>query len=90
LYFYRGETTMNTVYALLLITSTGITEGFTFDSMAACQALSSKIKESEFTGDKVYYRTLCVEKKVPDPNAQIKQIMSMFKNMVAEMKEIQK
>jgi len=81
---------MNTIYVLLLITSTGITEGYNFDSMAACQALSSKIKESEHTGDKVYYRTLCVEKKVANPDVQMRQMMSLFKSMVAEMKDMQK
>jgi hypothetical protein len=72
---------MNTIYALLLITSTGISEGYTFNSMAECQAVASKIKQHE---------SVCVEKKVTNPDAQMKQMMSMFKGMVAEMKDMQK
>ena len=72
---------MNTIYALLLITSTGISEGYTFNSMNECQVVASKIKQHE---------AVCVEKKVANPDIQMKQMMSMFKGMVAEMKEMQK
>lgn len=72
---------MNTVYALLLITSTGISEGYTFNSLSECQTVASKIKQHE---------AVCVEKKIANPDAQMKQMMSMFKGMVAEMKEMQK
>jgi hypothetical protein len=72
---------MNTLYALLLITSTGISEGYTFNSLSECQAVASKIKQHE---------AVCVEKKVANPDVQMRQMMSMFKNMVTEMKEMQK
>ncbi len=72
---------MNTIYALLLITSTGISEGYTFNSLAECQAVASKIKQHE---------SVCVEKKVINPDAQMRQMMMMFKSMVAEMKDMQK
>jgi len=72
---------MNTLYALLLITSTGISEGYTFNSLSECQAVASKIKQHE---------AVCVEKKVANPDVQMRQMMSMFKSMVTEMKEMQK
>ena len=72
---------MNTIYALLLITSTGISEGYTFNSLAECQTVASKIKQHE---------AVCVEKKVANPDVQMKQMMSLFKGMVTEMKDIQK
>ena len=72
---------MNTLYALLLITSTGISEGYTFNSLSECQTVASKIKQHE---------AVCVEKKVANPDIQMRQMMSMFKSMVTEMKEMQK
>ena len=72
---------MNTIYALLLITSTGISEGYTFNSLAECQVVVSKIKQHE---------AVCVEKKVANPDVQMRQMMSLFKGMVAEMKDMQK
>ena len=72
---------MNTLYALLLITSSGISEGYTFHTMAECQTVASKIKQHE---------AVCVEKKVANPDIQMKQMMSLFKGMVAEMKDMQK
>ena len=72
---------MNTLYALLLITSSGISEGYTFHTMAECQAVASKIKQHE---------SVCVEKKVTNPDVQMRQMMSLFKGMVAEMKDMQK
>ena len=72
---------MNTLYALLIITSTGISEGYTFNSLSECQVVASKIKQHE---------AVCVEKKVANPDVQMRQMMSMFKSMVTEMKEMQK
>ena len=72
---------MNTLYALLLITSSGISEGYTFHTMAECQTVASKIKHHE---------AVCVEKKVANPDVQMKQMMSLFKGMVTEMKDMQK
>lgn len=72
---------MNTLYALLLITSSGISEGYTFHTMAECQTVASKIKQHE---------AVCVEKKVANPDIQMKQMMSLFKGMVTEMKDMQK
>jgi hypothetical protein len=72
---------MNTLYALLLITSTGISEGYTFNSLSECQSVVSKIKQHE---------AVCVEKKVANPDVQMRQMMSLFKGMVAEMKDMQK
>jgi hypothetical protein len=72
---------MNTIYALLLITSTGISEGYTFNSLSECQTIASKIKQQE---------AVCVEKKVTNPDVQMRQMMSLFKGMVAEMKDMQK
>ena len=72
---------MNTLYALLLITSSGISEGYTFNTMAECQAVVAKIKQQE---------AVCVEKKVANPDVQMKQMMSLFRDMVAEMKDMQK
>ena len=72
---------MNTLYALLLITSSGISEGYTFHTMAECQTVASKITQHE---------AVCVEKKVANPDVQMKQMMSLFKGMVTEMKDMQK
>ena len=72
---------MNTLYALLLITSSGISEGYTFHTMAECQTVASKIKQHE---------AVCVEKKVANPDVQMRQMMSLFRGMVAEMKDMQK
>lgn len=72
---------MNTLYALLLVTSTGLSEGYIFNTLAECQAVASKIKQHE---------AVCVEKKVANPDVQMKQMMTMFKGMVAEMKDMQK
>ena len=57
---------MNTLYALLLITSTGISEGYTFNSLSECQTVALKIKQHE---------AVCVEKKVTNPDVQIRQMM---------------
>ena len=72
---------MNTLYALLLITSSGISEGYTFHTMAECQTVASKIKQHE---------AVCVEKKVANPDVQMRQMMSLFKGMVTEIKDMQK
>jgi hypothetical protein len=72
---------MNTFYALLIITSTGISEGYTFNSLSECQTVASKIKQHE---------SVCVEKKVANPDVQMRQMMSLFRGMVAEMKDMQK
>jgi hypothetical protein len=72
---------MNTIYALLLITSTGISEGYTFNSLSECQSVASKIKQHE---------AVCVEKKVANSDVQMRQMMSLCKSMVAEMKDMQK
>jgi hypothetical protein len=49
--------------------------------MAECQAVVAKIKQQE---------AVCVEKKVANPDVQMKQMMSLFKGMVTEMKDMQK
>lgn len=72
---------MNTIYALLLITSTGISEGYTFATLSECQSVASKIKQHE---------VICVEKKIANPDVQMRQMMSLFRGMVAEMKDMQK
>jgi hypothetical protein len=82
---------MNTIYVLLLITSTGISEGYTFNSMYECQTVAMKVKQhvdSLETANR--FGTICVEKKTESPEVKMKQIMSMFKGMIAEMKEMQK
>lgn len=71
---------MNTIYALLIITSTGISEGYTFNSLSECQTVASKIKQHE---------AVCVEKRVANPDVQMRQMMSMFKDMVVQIKGIQ-
>ena len=66
---------MNTIYALMLVTATGIVEApNNFSSLAECEKVSQRVQN-----------TYCAEKKPVDVEFESKKFMNMFKNIVKEM-----
>ena len=63
---------MNSVFVLLLLSTQGVYEIQSFDTMKACLAQSSTIKKAD---------TLCVERKVADPEAEVKKMLRIFRNL---------
>jgi hypothetical protein len=63
---------MNSVFVLLILTSQGVYEAQSFDTMIKCLQTSSQIKKAE---------TLCVERKPLDPEAEMKRVLRAFKSL---------
>jgi hypothetical protein len=67
---------VNTLVALMIVTATGVVEApNNFNSMQECQDVVLKLKAESY----------CVVKKPVDAPAEIKKMMSVFKQMVKEM-----
>jgi hypothetical protein len=68
---------MNTVFALMIVTTMGVTEAPNpFSSLAACEKVSSRIEKS-----------YCVEKKPVNVEVEMNRMMTMMKSMMKTMKE---
>lgn len=68
---------MNTVYALMIVTSLGVSEAPNpFNSMVDCEAVSQRIPNS-----------YCVEKKPVDIEHEMNRMVVMMKSMMNQMKE---
>ena len=69
---------MNTLYALMLVTTTGVVEApNTFNNLADCEKVSSKIQN-----------TYCVKKEPIDFDKKSKEMMKMFKSLVNDMDKL--
>jgi|TARA_R110000868_G_scaffold393795_1_gene664909 hypothetical protein len=63
---------MNSLFVLLILTSQGVYEAQSFDTMRQCLETSSQLKKAE---------TLCIERKPIDPEAEMKRMFKVFKNL---------
>lgn len=67
---------MNSVFALMIVTATGVMEApNNFASMKDCQAVSDRLKVSSY----------CVEKKPVDVQGEFSKMISILKMMQKEM-----
>ena len=67
---------MNSVFALMIITSAGVVEApNTFKSLADCQAVVQRVQRE----------TYCVEKKLADTQKELNTFLALFKQMRMEM-----
>tara|TARA_R110000868_G_scaffold213896_3_gene464054 strand:+ start:778 stop:987 length:210 start_codon:yes stop_codon:yes gene_type:complete len=63
---------MNVVFVLMIITSAGVSEAHTFNSMKDCQAVSQKLKTESF----------CVEKKPVNIEKEMTSMLTLMRKMV--------
>jgi hypothetical protein len=63
---------MTSVFVLLLLTSQGVYEAQGFETMRQCLEASSGIKKME---------TLCVERKVVNPDTEVQKMLRMFRSI---------
>jgi hypothetical protein len=67
---------MNSVFALMIITSAGVVEApNTFKTLADCQAVVQRVQRE----------TYCVEKKPADTQKELNTFLALFKQMRTEM-----
>jgi len=67
---------MNSVFALMIITSAGVVEApNTFKTLADCQAVVQRVQRE----------TYCVEKKPADTQKELNTFLALFKQMRMEM-----
>lgn len=69
---------MNTLYALMIVSSLGVSEGFTFASLEECNKASNRVRDS-----------FCVAKVPVDHKAEIDKMMSLLQYMKTKMNTIQ-
>ena len=65
---------MNTLYALMIVTSVGVTEGYTFASLEECNKASNKVRDS-----------FCVQKVPVDHKAEIDRMLGLLQYMKSKM-----
>ena len=63
---------MNVVFALMIITSAGVSEAYTFNSMKDCQVVSQKLKTESF----------CVDKKPVNIEKEMTSMLTLMRKMV--------
>ena len=63
---------MNVVFALMIITSAGVSEAYTFNSMKDCQVVSQKLKTESF----------CVEKKPMNIEKEMTSMLTLMRKMI--------
>ena len=67
---------MNTVYALMLVTATGVVEApNNFNTLAECERVVNRIQ----------FQSYCVSKKPVDMQKELNTFMALFKHMKQEM-----
>lgn len=67
---------MNSIYVLMIITSTGVVEAPNhFTSLAECEKVVQRVQRE----------TYCIEKKPINVEQETKNFMNIFKNLVKEM-----
>lgn len=69
---------MNTLYALMIVTSLGVGEGYTFASLEECNKASSRVRDS-----------FCVRKVPVDHKAEIDKMMGLLQYMKHRMEALQ-
>ena len=65
---------MNTLYALMIVTSVGVTEGYTFASLEECNKASNRVRDS-----------FCVQKVPVDHKAEIDRMLGLLQYMKSKM-----
>ena len=65
---------MNTLYALMIVTSLGVTEGYTFASLEECNKASNRVRDS-----------FCVQKVPVDHKAEIDRMLGLLQYMKSKM-----
>jgi hypothetical protein len=68
---------MNTLFALIILTSTGAQEAHVFPTKAECEAVSTKLKTESF----------CVAKTPVDMNKEMDKMFSIMKQMKNRMEK---
>jgi hypothetical protein len=63
---------MNTIFVLMIITSAGVSEAHTFNSMKDCQAVSQKLKTESF----------CIEKKPVNIEKEMTSMVTLMRKMI--------
>lgn len=63
---------MNTIFILMIITSAGVSEAHTFNSMKDCQAVSQKLKTESF----------CIEKKPVNIEKEMTSMVTLMRKMI--------
>ena len=63
---------MNVIFSLMIITSAGVSEAHTFNSMKDCQAVSQKLKTESF----------CVEKKPVNIEKEMTSMVTLMRKMI--------
>lgn len=67
---------MNSVFALMLVTATGVVEApNTFTTMAECEKVANRIS----------FQSYCIEKKPVNVEAEMSKFITMFKSFQRQM-----
>ena len=69
---------MSTLYALIIVTSLGVTEGYTFASLKDCQEASNRVRDS-----------FCVAKEPVNTRAEIDKMFGLLQYMKSRMETLQ-
>lgn len=67
---------MNTLYALMIVTSLGVGEGYTFASLEECNKASSRVRDS-----------FCVRKVPVDHKVEIDRMFDILSYMKTKMEK---
>lgn len=70
---------MNTLYALMIVTGVGVSEGYTFASLKDCQEASNRVRDS-----------FCVRKIPVDAKVEIDKMFSLLQYMQTKMNDLHK
>lgn len=70
---------MNTLYALMIVTTLGVSEGYTFASLEECNKASERVRDS-----------FCVRKIPVDARLEIDKMFSLLQYMQTKMNDLHK
>ena len=69
---------MNSIFTLLILTSPGmVSEAYTFQSMKQCEKVKTELN----------LKGVCIEKKQPSIEEQMRMMITLMKTMQAEMEK---
>ena len=69
---------MNSIFTLLILTSPGmVSEAYTFQSMKQCEKVKAELN----------LKGVCIEKKQPNIEEQMRMMITLMKTMQAEMEK---
>lgn len=69
---------MNTLYALMIVTTLGVSEGYTFASLEECNKASERVRDS-----------FCVRKVPVDARKEIDKMFGLLQYMMTKMDTLQ-